>query len=420
MERTKYLIVGAGISGLAFANFIDSDDYLILERDGEIGGYCKTVYREGFTWDYSGHFFHFRYPEIRRLFLDRMVGEEIRTVEKVSKIYYSGTLVDFPFQKNIHQLPREDFLDCLYHLFFRPQSPSEGSFYQMVYSRFGKGIAERFLIPYNEKLYACDLRELDASAMGRFFPYADLEEIIKNFKYPDNSSYNSTFDYPRKGAIAYVNALASALDPEKIALNEELLQIDLRNKVAVTSTREIQFEYLISSMPFPRLLERCALSFDPQIFRWNRVLVFNLGFAKKGPRNIHWIYFPQRELPFYRVGFYDNIFDEERMSIYVEIGLARDSQVEPERALNETLKGLEKVGILEDNELVASHRIVLDPAYVHITAQSVGAVEHYKKLLAPFRVFSIGRYGSWTYCSIEDNVVEARETAKFIAQLESI
>ena len=29
-------------------------------------------------------------------------------------------------------------------------------------------------------------------------------------------------------------------------------------------------------------------------------------------------------------------------------------------------------------------------------------------LVAWFGVHSIGRYGGWTYCSIEDNIVEAR------------
>ena len=52
----------------------------------------------------------------------------------------------------------------------------------MVYANLGKSIAEKFLIPYNEKLYACDLDVLDVNAMGRFFPKADKEDIILNFR----------------------------------------------------------------------------------------------------------------------------------------------------------------------------------------------------------------------------------------------
>ena len=44
--HTPYLIVGAGITGLSFANFIDTDDYLVLEREPEIGGWCKTIEKD--------------------------------------------------------------------------------------------------------------------------------------------------------------------------------------------------------------------------------------------------------------------------------------------------------------------------------------------------------------------------------------
>ena len=43
MERNvKYLIIGAGISGLTFANYADGD-YLIVEKEDEVGGYCRTI-----------------------------------------------------------------------------------------------------------------------------------------------------------------------------------------------------------------------------------------------------------------------------------------------------------------------------------------------------------------------------------------
>ena len=55
------LIIGAGISGLSYANFIEND-FFIVEKESEPGGYCKTIKRNGFVWDYSGHFFHFQHP----------------------------------------------------------------------------------------------------------------------------------------------------------------------------------------------------------------------------------------------------------------------------------------------------------------------------------------------------------------------
>ena len=54
--------------------------------------------------------------------------------------------------------------------------------------------------------------------MGRFFPYADKEDIIRNFKSSDNASYNGYFIYPKGGAIEYINSVASRLDNSKNSL----------------------------------------------------------------------------------------------------------------------------------------------------------------------------------------------------------
>ena len=101
------------------------------------------------------------------------------------------------------------------------------SFEAMLYARFGRSIAEKFLIPYNEKLYACDLGSLDKDAMGRFFPHADLTDIIRNMKVANNATYNAKFTYPEGGAIEYVKALASAVRSERIAVSEPVLAIDV-------------------------------------------------------------------------------------------------------------------------------------------------------------------------------------------------
>jgi protoporphyrinogen oxidase len=424
MDSVRTLIVGAGISGLATAAFLGHDDCLILEADDAIGGYCKTVHRDGFVWDYSGHFFHFKHPEIEEWLRERMPGQRVVSVNKRSLISFKGSLVDFPFQKNIHQLPREDFIDCLVDLYFA-RAPAElvgdraplpeTNFKEMLYARFGRSIAEHFLIPYNEKLYACDLATLDRDAMGRFFPHADLTDIVRNMRQADNTSYNSTFTYPEGGAFEYVKALASAVRPGAIATAEPVISIDLTNRVARTPKREIRFRELVSSAPLNRLLAIAGVEHDSSVFSWNKVLVFNLGFDRKGPRDVHWIYYPDPSRVFYRVGFYDNIFDADRLSVYVEIGYERDAEVDVDAMLGKVLVDLEREGIANGHRLVAHHSVVMDPAYVHITQQSLVEQERVAALLAEHGVHSIGRYGRWTYCSIEDNIVEARELCASLA-----
>lgn len=425
MESVDYLIVGAGVTGLAFANAIlehmPEARLAIIEADSEIGGYCKTVRRSGFVWDYSGHFFHFRHPEIENWLRTRMPDANVRTVQKSSTIYHDGQTIDFPFQKNIHQLNKEAFIECLTSLYFRAEQPVDatpGSFQHMVIERFGRGIADRFLIPYNEKLYATSLDDLDATAMGRFFPHADVDEIIRNMQpktADENVSYNSTFTYPSGGAIEYIGALCLDLPAELISRNEALTGVDLTTQVAKTNTRAFQFSHLISSAPLPRLAQMCGLQTPAGVLTSNKVLVFNLGFDRKGPRGVHWTYFPDRDFRFYRVGFYDNIMDDERMSLYVEIGMATDAEVDVELERARVLADLAVAKIVTDHQLVDWHSVVLDPAYVHVTGSAVELAADLRSALAAKNVHSAGRYGGWTYCSIEDNIVEARALAAKLA-----
>src|SRR5919204_930712 len=122
MESVRTLIIGAGISGLSTAAFVRDRDVLVLEAEPEIGGFCKTVKQAGFTWDYSGHFFHFRHPEIESWLRARMGAQRVQAVQKRSFIRYGDRLIDFPFQKNIHQLPQDEFIDCLHDLYFAKAS----------------------------------------------------------------------------------------------------------------------------------------------------------------------------------------------------------------------------------------------------------------------------------------------------------
>ncbi len=245
--HVKTAIIGAGASGLAAAAALGKGaDCIVFERDGEIGGYCKTVKRDGFVWDYSGHFFHFKRPELEAWLRARMPEQNIRTVEKKSFISYGQKMIDFPFQKNIHQLPQDEFIDCLYDLYFARMpgaaAQPESNFKEMLYARFGGSISEKFLIPYNEKLYATDLSKLDRDAMGRFFPHADITDIIRNMKNADNRSYNSTFTYPEGGAIEYIKALASEVDPASIHLNEVITSIDTNKRTIHTNNSQYTFD----------------------------------------------------------------------------------------------------------------------------------------------------------------------------------
>lgn len=422
MKKVKNLIIGAGISGLTYANYCNGD-YLIVEKESEVGGYCNTHYVKDYIWDYAGHFFHFKTDEFKKKFIDSLDKDDFVTQDKKTYIYFDNALVDYPFQTNIHELSKDKFIDCLYDLFNKEEKDVYDNFLDMLYGKFGKSITEMFLKPYNEKLYACDLTKLDKDAMGRFFPYADIKAIINNMKDSKNTSYNNTFMYPKRGAQVIIDILMENVNKNNILLNIMVEKIDLEKHEAKLNNGEVVvFDNLINTSPFNSFLKLTNnLEYNELSDRltYNKVLVFNLGFNKKSKYNKeHWIYFPDKDINFYRIGFYDNILNSDKLSMYIEIGYSKDAVISKEEIddeLNKTLKNLKKVGVIDDSfELVAHESIVMNPAYVHIDTENDKLVRKTMNDLSENNIYSIGRYGAWTYCSMEDCMLEAKNLSEKI------
>ena len=414
--KVNNLIIGGGISGLTLANYIT--DYLIVEKDSSLGGYARTHYVDDYIWDYAGHFFHFKTDEFKSMFINSMDKNDYIIKNKNTYIYFEDKLIDYPFQMNIHELSKDKFIDCLYDLFNKQEKEVYTNFLDMLYGKFGISITEMFLKPYNEKLYATDLTKLDKDAMGRFFPYANISEIINNMKNHSNTSYNNTFMYPKKGAQVIVNKLCEKVDMNKVMLNTSVTSIDLNKKEVTLSTKEvISYNNLINTIPFNKFLSLLNIqeytSFSNNL-SYNKVLVFNLGFDKKSTyNNTDWIYFPDKNINFYRAGFYDNILSTDKLSMYIEIGYSKESVIDEStinKELSLTLDNLKKCKIIDDTfKLVKYESIIMDPAYVHIDTLHDKLVKEIINDLETKNVYSVGRYGSWTYSSMEDAMLQSKE-----------
>lgn len=419
--EVKYLILGAGLSGLSFAYFSKDNDYLIVEKDSNPGGYCRTIDNNDYVWDYAGHFFHFKNEKYKKIFESMVEKKEIIKKNKNTKIYYKGVMIDYPFQTNIHQLPKEEFIDCLYDLALKENNFCSKNFLAMLYSKFGKSITDKFLKPYNEKLYATDLNNLDSNAMGRFFPYADLQSTIKNMKGHSIKTYNDSFLYLKQGTGYFIKQLSKEIDSSKIRLNNSVIKIHTNKKIAVLKNGErIKYKKLINTSPFNDFLKLIEDKYYNELSRelsYNKVLVLNLGFDKINPdfKDYHWIYFPDKKLNFYRVGFYSSILNQDKMSIYVEIGFSKNSEIDKEAELKLAISGLKEVGIIKDGmNLVDKNIIIMDPAYVHISSKESKKIEEVRKKLEKDNIYNIGRYGVWTYNSMEDCMIMANELANKI------
>lgn len=414
MQKVRFLIIGAGVSGLSFAQLVNSDDYILVESESEVGGQCRSVHVGEFTWDFAGHFFHYKDEAIKNFMFSLLDENEIIRCRKVANIFVDGCLVDYPIQKNIHQLPKDVFIDCLVDL-FNTGGTKPKNFLHMLYARYGKSITDKFLKPLNEKLFVTDLTALYDTSMDNYFPHADPGAIVKNFRKKNNWKDFPRLHYTDRGAEAFAKALAAKVDKHKIYTGEKITRIDVKKKVAYTDKRAFQFEHLVSSAPFNSLLEMCGVPFDKTLYTYSNILAFNLAFQSSTRFKNDWMYqyFPSQDLSFFRILYY-NYFKKDLLNICVEIGLSQDDELSEQRRnelLAQTLSDLKRCGIIADEKLIVHHSVLLSPAYVHITKDGIADVKAKKELLGYCGVYSIGRYGSWQYYSMADSMGEARELA---------
>ena len=413
MKKVKYLVLGAGVSGLAFAYEKRNEDVLVIEKDKKPGGLCQSFFAPGFVWDVAGHFLHFHSEETKHYVLNLLQGVELAKVNKVAKIYYGGKYMSAPFQYNIHQLQQEEFLQCLTDLYYAQEPAGDCSFKDFVKQKFGKGISEKFLIPYNEKLYACDLDDLEKDSMGKFLPRLSFDMLMSFYKGGKGETYNDYFLYPRNGIVEIINVLVNRIGADRIHLEEEALSVDYQNKTVITTRDEYHYKYLISTIPLKEFSERTGVG-NTEVLHSNKIVILNLGFDLPSiDKEVNWIYYPGDEV-FYRVGCYNNIAYREKLSLYVEIGCKSDADVDIDSLLQKTLVDLKRVGLINKHQLEAYHSIVVKPAYVHISKDGARETHDIISEMNKNNVFMLGRYARWEYSAMDDSIEQAIELAKQI------
>ena len=413
MNNIKYLIIGGGISGLAFAVRKKNEDYLIIEKSNVLGGLAQSFRSNGFVWDVAGHFFHFHSNDTKRYYEELMRDEKQRAVSKKAYVYYGKKYIDAPFQYHIDQLPTHEFLECLTTLYYANDYASGSSFDDYVREKYGSGIANKFLIPYNEKLYACKMNELEKDSMGCFLPRLSFDTLMSSLSGSAEKTYNDSFLYPVEGCSKFVDALAKQLNPNKIHMNETVVKVDADNQIVYTNIGAYKYEYLINTSSLNTFSELCGVESKGKL-DYNRVLVLNIGFDLPSvDKEVNWIYFPGDEV-FYRVGFYNNIAGTERLSIYVEISYKEEGEIDIESAFNATLVDLKRVGIIDNHKVIAYNSFVINPGYVHITKKSKDFVSNFVGDMKKRNVFMIGRYAKWEYSAMDDSLEQALELSKRI------
>jgi len=422
------LILGGGLAGMSTAYHLGEEPHMVLEAEESAGGLCRSREIDGFVFDYTGHLLHLRDDRAIAL-VDALLPDAFDTIERRARIRTRGVTLPFPFQANLHGLPREVVADCLIGFAESlavevPDDPAT-SFHDWSMAVFGKGISEAFMIPYNTKLFRRAPREMTADWVSWAVPKPSLEQVVRGAMGIENRGmgYNSTFRYPRQGGIGELpRALARRVPSMRFGCRVD--QVDVRRRVVrLPGGEELSYDRLVNTLPLPVFLrmvregseelDRAAADLD-----WSVVACLNLGVdrAELGD-GAHWIYFPDDDVPFYRVGFPSNfsssVAPEGAGSMYVEFGLGRDEAFDAEDFTRRGIEALRAQGILgADDHILVRDIIRIDPGYVVFDRARQRAMATVLPDLEGRGIHSIGRYGAWTYSYMERALLDGLELAR--------
>ncbi len=426
----KIVILGAGLTGLSTAYHLEQNgcfDFKLYEKESTVGGLCRSVTDQGFTFDYTGHLLHSS-DDYFTQFLTNVVGlNELENIKRRSCIRLHDTYTPFPIQINLHGLPSDVIIDCIEGFMDRPKEKANPkSFYEWALQKFGKGLTNLFFVPYQQKLFAYDITQITASWTGRFVPETSLRAILQGSLVApkdEDIGYNANFFYPKKGGIQFwINKLAEKIT-SPINTQYTVEQIDLVNKIVTFSNGDFEpFETLISTLPLDRFLGLVKESAATSITKagkkllCNSVINFNLGISKPDISDKHWIYLPEEKYIPYRLGFYTNfskeMAPENCSSMYGEIAFLKRLPQPSTQLVASAITQMQELFKFESSDIITQRVMHIDRAYVIYDFWREKNLPALHTALVEQNVHSIGRYGAWKYASMQESLLDGKAMAE--------
>jgi len=414
----------------------------IYEAQQRPGGLCLTLEHEGFLFDSGAHRFHDKDPDITRD-VKRLLGKDLHAVDRPSMVFDDGRLMKFPF----------GLTDALWHL--GPTAlarnalemaavrltgplPEPASFANFAVRRYGRTVAERFLLNYSQKLWGLPCERLSARVSGDRLNGLNLRQFLLHTVLGRRSNGRNTdgsFYYPARGIGMLTGALAQSVGPDAIRTGAEVTRLchdrTRIRAVVVEGAGRIAVDTVASTLP----LERLIAMMDPppaegilglaRTLTHRDLILVALFLRKESVTDAATVYFPDPSVPFTRITEPRNrsavMSPPGQTSLVAEIPCASGDRLwsADDRELMELVRApLQTVGWLREAEYLGARVVRLRRAYPVLSLDiedAVGAIVGY---LGGFENLMLaGRSGRFEYTWIHDVLRDGKDIAESCAPL---
>ncbi|HEY1337773.1 MAG TPA: NAD(P)-binding protein, partial [Bryobacteraceae bacterium] len=105
------IVIGGGPTGLSAAYHL-GEDSILLEQNAQVGGWCRSVEVNGFTFDYAGHIMFSNEPYVHQLY-QMLLGDNVHWQDREAWIYSKNVYTRYPFQGSLYGLPPKVIEECI-------------------------------------------------------------------------------------------------------------------------------------------------------------------------------------------------------------------------------------------------------------------------------------------------------------------
>jgi protoporphyrinogen oxidase len=396
----KYIILGAGPSGLGLAHsLVDQgcslSDILVIEKEDQAGGLCRSEVVDGAPVDIGGgHFLDIKKKDVLDLIFRFLPKSEWNYFSRIAKIRLHNEEIDHPMESNLWQLSLDLQLDYLESIAIAGNvrgTPMPNSFADYIRWKLGDRIANEYMIPYNKKMWSVDLAELGTYWLHKL-PNVSFRDTLKSCI--EGSSQGSlpahgTFLYPKKFGYGEVWRRMGDSLGDSLMTGCVVSSIDLST---MTINGSLRAEKIISTIPWTLWPKFCSM--DKEVISAIKTLQhasIDVDYCSDTiASEAHWIYEPSEKIDYHRILARSN-FSVGSHGHWTETNSARSS-----------------------NHLSSTNRFHNEFAYPINTVNKPNALRVIDRWAIENKVIPLGRWGKWEHMNSDVAVSEAISLAKEI------
>ncbi|MBK8975475.1 MAG: FAD-dependent oxidoreductase [Planctomycetes bacterium] len=432
----KIAILGAGISGVSLARMLAADghDVVVLEKSERAGGLCKSRQVDGFTFDDAGgHIMFSKRQDVLQWMKDRCGGDRhlVRT-ERQTKIRWHDRWVPYPFENGVGHLTKEAIVDCMEgyidaHVQRRLGAPCPENFGDWIEWRMGGGFARHFMVPYNEKIWKCDLRRMSSAWVAGRVPEAPIRDVLSSAVGLDTQGYahQSVFWFPEHGG--FETMVVGTVRDGGFELRCNAPVENVRRDGDAFRVNGERYDLVVNTVPLP-LVEPAFEDIPDEIRGDIRELVpislvnVLIGVKLDEPMPpLSWIYLPFPEQgPANRVTYYSNYSPHNAPAGHgcYMAEVTHRGELRADRAFaRDVCRALDAAGILDADRVVTIDHVDSRFAYIDQDLGFDARIGRVRGWFDTSGYITFGRFGRYEYHNSDQCIGRAMEVREHVRDI---